>query len=106
MPEDYSEAAGRAGSAYLGCPDQLLSVHPEGMSCREQQEALLRSAERDKFEAEIHDITGGVDNKNYSHNSCFCEHFLKGPKLEIFGSRVFPQIRPVCVDDLGTRRKN
>jgi hypothetical protein len=31
---------------------------------------------------------------------------LKGPKLEIFGSRVFPQIRPVCVGDLGTRRKN
>ncbi len=30
---------------------------------------------------------------------------LKGPKLEIFGSRVFPQIRPVCVGDLGTRRK-
>jgi hypothetical protein len=31
---------------------------------------------------------------------------LKGPKLEIFSSRVFPQIRPVCVGDLGTRRKN
>jgi hypothetical protein len=31
---------------------------------------------------------------------------LKGPKLEIFGSRVFPQIRPVWVGDLGTRRKN
>jgi hypothetical protein len=30
---------------------------------------------------------------------------LKGPKLEIFGSRVFPQIRPICVGDLGTRRK-
>jgi len=25
---------------------------------------------------------------------------LKGPKLEIFGSRVFPQISPVCVGDL------
>ncbi len=30
---------------------------------------------------------------------------LKGPKLEIFGSRVFLQIRPGCVGDLGTRRK-
>jgi len=37
-------------------------------------------------------------NKQHRH--------LKGPKLEIFGSRVFPQIRPVCVGDLGTRRKN
>ncbi len=34
-----------------------------------------------------------------------CRETLKGPKLEIFGSRVFPQIRPVCVGDLGTRRK-
>jgi len=31
---------------------------------------------------------------------------LKGPKLEILGSRGFPQIRPVCVGDLGTRQKN
>jgi hypothetical protein len=30
----------------------------------------------------------------------------KGPKLEIFGSRVFTQIRPVWVGDLGTRQKN
>jgi hypothetical protein len=30
----------------------------------------------------------------------------KGPKLEIFGSRVFSQIRPVWVGDLGTRPKN
>ncbi len=29
-----------------------------------------------------------------------------GPKLEIFGSRVFTQIRPVWVGDLGTRPKN
>jgi hypothetical protein len=28
---------------------------------------------------------------------------LKGPKLEIFGSGVFTQIRPVWVGDLGTR---
>ncbi len=36
-----------------------------------------------------------------------CENFpvLKGPKLEIFGSRVFTQIRPVWVGDLGTRPK-
>jgi hypothetical protein len=34
------------------------------------------------------------------------ENFLKGPKLEIFGSRVFTQIRPVWVGDLGTRQKN
>jgi hypothetical protein len=27
--------------------------------------------------------------------------YLNGPKLEIFGSRVFPQIRPVWVGDLG-----
>jgi hypothetical protein len=34
-------------------------------------------------------------------------HFiLKGPKPEIFGSRVFAQIRPVWVGDLGTRPKN
>ncbi len=31
---------------------------------------------------------------------------LKGPKLEIFGSRVFTQIRPLWVGDLGTRPKN
>jgi hypothetical protein len=31
---------------------------------------------------------------------------LKGPKLEIFGFRVFSQIRPVGVGDLGTRQKN
>jgi hypothetical protein len=31
---------------------------------------------------------------------------LKGPKLEIFGFRVFTQIRPVWVGDLGARPKN
>jgi hypothetical protein len=31
---------------------------------------------------------------------------IKGSKLEIFGFRVFSQIRPVWVDDLGTRQKN
>jgi hypothetical protein len=31
---------------------------------------------------------------------------LKGPKLEIFGFRVFSQIRLVWVGDLGTRQKN
>jgi hypothetical protein len=31
---------------------------------------------------------------------------LKGPKLEIFGFRVFSQIRPVWAGDLGTRQKN
>jgi hypothetical protein len=31
---------------------------------------------------------------------------LKGPKLEIFGTGVFTQIRPVWVGDLGTRPKN
>jgi hypothetical protein len=30
---------------------------------------------------------------------------LKGPKLEIFGSGVFTQIKPVWVGDLGTRPK-
>jgi len=30
---------------------------------------------------------------------------LKGPKLEIFGSMVFPQIRPVWVADLGLDKK-
>jgi hypothetical protein len=30
---------------------------------------------------------------------------MKGPKLEIFGSRIFTQIRPVWVGDLGTRPK-
>jgi hypothetical protein len=30
---------------------------------------------------------------------------LKGPKLEILGSRVFTQIRPVWVGDLETRQK-
>jgi hypothetical protein len=36
------------------------------------------------------------------------KHFVvfKGPKLEIFGSRVFTQIRSVWVGDLGTRQKN
>ena len=29
-----------------------------------------------------------------------------GPKLEIFGSRVFTQIRPVWVGDLGARPKS
>ncbi len=32
--------------------------------------------------------------------------YLKGPKLKIFGSGVFTQIRPVSVGDLGTRPKN
>jgi hypothetical protein len=32
--------------------------------------------------------------------------WLKGPKLEIFGSGVFTQIIPVWVGDLGTRPKN
>jgi hypothetical protein len=31
---------------------------------------------------------------------------LKGPKLEIFGFRVFSQIRPVWVGDLVTRQNN
>jgi hypothetical protein len=31
---------------------------------------------------------------------------LKGPKLEIYSSGVFTQIRPVWVGDLGTRPKN
>jgi hypothetical protein len=31
---------------------------------------------------------------------------LKGPKLEIFGFRVFSQIIHVWVGDLGTRQKN
>ncbi len=31
---------------------------------------------------------------------------LKGPELEIFGSGVFTQIRPLRVGDLGTRPKN
>jgi hypothetical protein len=30
---------------------------------------------------------------------------LKGPKLEIFGSEVFKQIRPVWLCDLGTKPK-
>jgi hypothetical protein len=30
---------------------------------------------------------------------------LTGLKLEIFDSRVFTQIRPVCFDDLGIRQK-
>jgi hypothetical protein len=30
---------------------------------------------------------------------------LKGPKLEIFGSEIFTQIRPECVGDLGTKPK-
>ncbi len=34
------------------------------------------------------------------------ENCLNGPKLEIFGFRVFSQIRPVGVGDLGTRQKN
>ena len=32
--------------------------------------------------------------------------FLHSRQLEIFSSRVFPKIIPVCVGDLGTRRKN
>jgi hypothetical protein len=31
---------------------------------------------------------------------------LKGPKLDLFGSRVFMQSKPVWVGDLGTRLKN
>jgi hypothetical protein len=30
---------------------------------------------------------------------------LKGPKLEIFGSLVFTQIRPVRIDDSAARSK-
>jgi hypothetical protein len=32
-------------------------------------------------------------------------YFLKGPKLEIFGSGVFALNRPVWIGDLGTRPK-
>ena len=35
----------------------------------------------------------------------FDSNVLKGPKLEIFDSGVFTQIRPVWVGDLGTRPK-
>jgi hypothetical protein len=35
-----------------------------------------------------------------------CDDAFKGPKLEIFGSRVCAQIRLVWVSDLGTRPKN
>jgi hypothetical protein len=31
---------------------------------------------------------------------------LKGPKREIFDSRVFAQIRPIWIGDLGTRPKS
>jgi hypothetical protein len=41
----------------------------------------------------------------YSCSSLHCV-YLKGPKLEIFGFRVFSLIRPVWVGDLGTRPKN
>ncbi len=34
------------------------------------------------------------------------ELLFKGPKLEIFGSRVYTQIRTVWVGVLGTRPKN
>jgi hypothetical protein len=44
--------------------------------------------------------------KNVHFPSQYCMLNLKGPKLEIFGSRVFPQIRPVWVGDLGIRQKN
>jgi len=33
-------------------------------------------------------------------------YILKGPKLEIFGSGVFTQIRPVRLGDFGIRPKN
>jgi len=33
------------------------------------------------------------------------ELLFKGPKLEIFGSRVYSQIRPVWIGVLGTRPK-
>jgi hypothetical protein len=44
-------------------------------------------------------------NAPFSNTSFFCI-FLKGPKLEIFASRVFTQIRSVWVGDFGTRPKN
>jgi hypothetical protein len=31
---------------------------------------------------------------------------LKGPKREIFGLRIFAQIRPIWIGYLGTRPKN
>jgi hypothetical protein len=34
------------------------------------------------------------------------DEFLKGPKREIFGLRIFTQIRPIWIGDLGTRPKN
>jgi|LakMenE01Jun11ns_1017448.scaffolds.fasta_scaffold9813272_1 hypothetical protein len=52
---------------------------------------------------------------NFAHCSIFDEKSgkkcrysvsLKGPKLEIFGSGVVTQIRPVWVGDLGTMPKN
>jgi hypothetical protein len=33
-------------------------------------------------------------------------HSLKGPKQDLFGSRVFMQSKSVWVGDLGTRLKN
>jgi hypothetical protein len=39
-------------------------------------------------------------------NSHFSQARLKGPMLQIFGSGIFTQIRPVWVGDLGIRLKN
>ncbi len=35
-----------------------------------------------------------------------CQTLFKGPKLELFGFKVFTQIRPVWIGDLGTKPKN
>jgi hypothetical protein len=44
--------------------------------------------------------------KNNKSRKSWAVISLKGPKLEIFGFRVFSQIRPVWVGDLGTRQIN
>jgi hypothetical protein len=48
--------------------------------------------------------SNSLNLKVHKHERVFL--LLKGPKLEIFGSGVFAQIRPIWVGDLGTRPKN
>jgi hypothetical protein len=46
------------------------------------------------------------EGKFYQNKFKFSPNGLKGPKREIFGLRIFAQIRPIWIGYLGTRPKN
>ncbi len=54
-----------------------------------------------------HDLRSKINDEGYRPTEVIVLlPLLKRPKLEIFDSVVFTQIRPVRVGDLGTRQNN